>query len=845
MKRLVLFGTIATLLVFLVGCGGGGGGSVSSVSQKIGAITGTVKDSNSNPIPDATASLLEKPELNSKTDQKGKFTISNVPAPASYTLLIQKENYSTVEIPVSVEENETIEIPPSVSILTPSTSSDKTPPSVSLTSSGWVKGTVSVSVNASDNEALDLIVFYLDSVSFATSSSSPFSVNLDTTSFSDGSHEIKVKACDKSFNCSYDTSSLLIDNSSPSVSISNPANNQVIEESQEITCDCNDSFSGVSSISIYLGDEKKADSSSWFWDVSSFPEGSYSISCYCKDKAGNESSVSISVSLVHPDITPPSIVINSPKEGSLLNSVVSVDFSVSDESEIEVEVKVDETLVCSSFSCSFDSSSFSDGSHLLTVVATDSSSNTSSSSISISFDNSPPEAPVLSNYPSKTNKQKVTISGTKEQNSSILVNGSELIPLNDLASFSLDLSLSEGTNTFYFSSKDQIGNESSSVKVEILADFTPPSFSISPSSDQIIYASTTIYCTGSDQLSGMEKVELYIDQSLVSSEQGASLSYLFSPTEVKSYSISCYFYDSVSNTSSTSITLTYQKIPQVVFVEAWGLEEYFKPYGLAYSRSDNTIYVNSLDRIYQIDLEFNVISTIGPSVSGLESEFDYLTGIAIDEKRDRIIVGDSGNWRIVILNRSDHSLYKTFGSWGGVGETKGKFSNIHSLTLDDEGNIYVTDGSTHDVVQVFDPEGNFLFEFGGWGQEDGEFDEPYGITIDSNGIVYVADSLNERIQKFTKGGEFLEKFGEGGYDPGEFFWPSGIALSPHNTIYVNQSMSARVDEFTLDGAHLQSFGKYGDGPGELASQEGIIVINNYIFIADTGNNRIQKWMIQY
>ena len=52
------------------------------------------------------------------------------------------------------------------------------------------------------------------------------------------------------------------------------------------------------------------------------------------------------------------------------------------------------------------------------------------------------------------------------------------------------------------------------------------------------------------------------------------------------------------------------------------------------------------------------------------------------------------------------------------------------------------------VVQIFDPEGNFLHSFGTQGQGEGEFWMPAGIFVDSSDHIYVADSYNSRVQVF-------------------------------------------------------------------------------------------------
>ena len=49
--------------------------------------------------------------------------------------------------------------------------------------------------------------------------------------------------------------------------------------------------------------------------------------------------------------------------------------------------------------------------------------------------------------------------------------------------------------------------------------------------------------------------------------------------------------------------------------------------------------------------------------------------------------------------------------------------------------------------------------------------------------------------------------------------------------------------FDINGNYLFSFGKLGENEGEFFSPAGIVVNNNNIYVADTGNKRIQKFDI--
>lgn len=69
------------------------------------------------------------------------------------------------------------------------------------------------------------------------------------------------------------------------------------------------------------------------------------------------------------------------------------------------------------------------------------------------------------------------------------------------------------------------------------------------------------------------------------------------------------------------------------------------------------------------------------------------------------------------------------------------------VMVDKHDRVYVS--SLNDRVQLFTPEGTYLFGLGGTGNEPGQFVRPHGMTVDSKGHLYVADAGNQRIQKFA------------------------------------------------------------------------------------------------
>ena len=89
-------------------------------------------------------------------------------------------------------------------------------------------------------------------------------------------------------------------------------------------------------------------------------------------------------------------------------------------------------------------------------------------------DTTPPAQATLNTAISPTNISSQTLSGTKEANTSIWINGVEVVPLDSSVNWSYSYNLSEGTNNISVTSRDAVGNESLSVSATIVLDTDIP-----------------------------------------------------------------------------------------------------------------------------------------------------------------------------------------------------------------------------------------------------------------------------------------------------------------------------------------------------------------------------------
>ncbi|GIU70885.1 MAG: hypothetical protein KatS3mg003_0364 [Candidatus Nitrosocaldaceae archaeon] len=230
-----------------------------------------------------------------------------------------------------------------------------------------------------------------------------------------------------------------------------------------------------------------------------------------------------------------------------------------------------------------------------------------------------------------------------------------------------------------------------------------------------------------------------------------------------------------------------------------------------------------------MDVSLNLEYAAFTSSSSIE--FNDPKGVAVDD--GRIIVADTNNHRIQVFDSNGNFLFE----FGDEGDGEGEFEQPHGIAVDSNDRIIVADTNNH-RIQVFDSNGNFLFEFGDEGDGEGEFEQPHGIAVDDDRII-VADTNNHRIQVFDSNGNFLFEFGSLGSGEGEFDDPEGVAVDSNDRIIVADTNNHRIQVFDSNGNFLFEFGDEGDGEGEFNKIEALTTNGTTIFVADSHNHRIQ------
>ena len=162
--------------------------------------------------------------------------------------------------------------------------------------------------------------------------------------------------------------------------------------------------------------------------------------------------------------------------------------------------------------------------------------------------------------------------------------------------------------------------------------------------------------------------------------------------------------------------------------------------------------------------------------------------------------------------------------------------------------------SSDSEIAIVSTKPKFLGKWGNMGQDEAQFQLLRGVAVDDNGLVYVADTNNHRVQVFEASllngnteigsggpsGRFITSWGKAGVEDGQFAFPYGIAVGGDGTIYVADTGNNRIQKFSVDGLFSTGWGSGGSLPQQFNSPVSVALDRerSLIFVADAGNNKI-------
>ena len=197
----------------------------------------------------------------------------------------------------------------------------------------------------------------------------------------------------------------------------------------------------------------------------------------------------------------------------------------------------------------------------------------------------------------------------------------------------------------------------------------------------------------------------------------------------------------------------------------------------------NTCADSSVPPILEFDESGKLLKSFGANL------FVFPHSLLMDNEGNLWVTdgqGKDGKGHQVFKLSQDGKILMTLGKAGVAGDGPDTFNQPNSVAIARDGAIFVSDGHNagrgNARVVKFSRDGTFVKQWGGHGSAPGQFEVPHTLAFDSKGRLFVGDRANNRIQIFDQNGNFLEEWKQ-------FSRPSGIFIDKNDVIYVTDSES--------------------------------------------------------
>lgn len=257
-------------------------------------------------------------------------------------------------------------------------------------------------------------------------------------------------------------------------------------------------------------------------------------------------------------------------------------------------------------------------------------------------------------------------------------------------------------------------------------------------------------------------------------------------------------------------------------LEAASATTYAVPHDIVLAPDGRALYVadNGNHRIAVLDpLTLEEIGSFG------HGEVREPHDVAFD-RDGRLLVADTGNSRIAIYTVDGTSARL-------VGELRERLRRPEGVAAHPDGRVFATGAGSGNLVVYRD--GEVLAETGG-------LSAPHDVEFDAAGAAWIADAGNHRMVRIDADYAIDRVLGGAAYD---FAGPRYQDFDAAGRMLVADKYNHAIKVIAPDGTLLQTLGgTRGLGEGVFYQPEGVEILGDQVWFADTYNDRIVRYRVQ-
>jgi DNA-binding beta-propeller fold protein YncE len=237
-------------------------------------------------------------------------------------------------------------------------------------------------------------------------------------------------------------------------------------------------------------------------------------------------------------------------------------------------------------------------------------------------------------------------------------------------------------------------------------------------------------------------------------------------------------------------------------------------------------------RLFVSDVGNNRVVILDPH------SLSYITSFGADEQSGTHDVDVDAGGRLYVADTHNHriAIYELDGNKASlVGELSDKIRAPEGILVHSNGRIYATGAGSGNIVAYL--AGRVVAEQGG-------LSAPHDVEVAPDGNIWVADSGNNRMLLMSPDLKILKELSGAPYN---FSGQRYLDVAANGTLIIADKYTHSVKVITASGALVATIGdgRPGRGPGRFRTPEGVELVGDTLWIADSGNDRIVRYKLTF